>query len=94
MNVKDKKEFVDIMDKIVGQYYDLEVIVDNHILKNISMHPNDLKQTHLKKYKHVKLLDINGFGVGQAHFITNNGKYLLLPWCYIVSIIPSESTIF
>ena len=35
-------------------------------------------------------MNINGWGVGQAHFLTEDDEYLLLPWCYIISMIPSR----
>lgn len=77
-------------DEFIGKYYDLETILWNNNLEHLSMSPNKLKQCRLKKYKHVKLININGLVVGQVHFVTDDGKYLLLPWCYIISMIPSE----
>lgn len=81
---------VKIIDKAIGQYYDLETIVANNNLNYISMSLHGLKQSKLKKYQHVKLVNINGFGIGQVHFITDDGHYLLIPWCYIISMIPSK----
>ena len=43
------------------------------------MGKNKLEQSRLIKYRHVRLLNINGLGTGQVHFITDNGSYLLLP---------------
>lgn len=83
---------VKIIDKAIGQYYDLETIVGNNNLNYISMNPHDLKQSKLKKYQHVKLVNVNGLGIGQVHFITDDGHYLLLPWCYVVSMIPSKES--
>lgn len=80
-----------MIDKAIDQYYDLETIVGNNNLNYISMSPYDLKRSKLKKYQHVKLVNVNGLGTGQVHFITNDGHYLLLPWCYIVSMIPSKN---
>ena len=88
---KEDKEVVDMIDKAIDQYYDLETIVGNNNLNYISMSPYDLKRNKLKKYQHVKLVNVNGLGTGQVHFITNDGHYLLLPWCYIVSMIPSKN---
>lgn len=90
-NLADKnKEVLNILDQIIGQYYDLEAIVGNNKLNYISMSPHVLKQAKLKKYQYAKLININGLGTGQVHFITNDGHYLLLPWCYIISMIPSK----
>lgn len=86
---KTKKE-MDEIDGTIDKYYDIETIVENYSLSCLSMSPHDLKTTRLKRYKSVKLVNINGLGVGQAHFITEDGHYLLLPWCYIVSMTPSS----
>ena len=56
------------------------------------MHKGHLSSAKLDRYFNVKLININGLGVGQVHFITEDGHYLLLPWCYIVSMIPSKET--
>lgn len=84
---KDEKDW---LDEIIGKCYDLETIVGNNNLNYISMSPHDLKNCRLKKYCAVQLVNINGLGIGQAHFVTEDGHYLLLPWCYIVSMIPSN----
>lgn len=89
----NKELITGIIDKAIGQYYDLETIVWNNNLNYISMSPHDLKQSRLKKYQHVKLVNINGIGIGQVHFITDDNHYLLLPWCYIVSMIPSKEKV-
>lgn len=78
------------LDEVIGQCYDLETIVGNNNLNYISMSSHDLKQCRLKKYQSVRLVNISGLGVGQAHFVTEDGHYLLLPWCYIISMIPSQ----
>ena len=83
-------EMIKIIDNAIGKYYDIETIINNIRLNDISMNIRDLKQIRLKKYKHIKLININGLGDGQVHFITDDGHYLMLPWCYIVSIIPNE----
>lgn len=54
------------------------------------MSPKDIKQSCVRKHKNVTLMNINGWGVGQAHFLTADDEYLLLPWCYIISMIPSR----
>ena len=84
------REVSNMIDKAVGQYYDLETIVGNNNLNYISFSPHDLKQCKLKKYQYAKLVNINGLGIGQVHFITEDGHYLMLPWCYIGSMIASK----
>lgn len=86
----NNKEMIEIIERAIGQYYDIETIIDNNHLNYISMNIRDLRQVRLKKYKHIKLININGLGDGQVHFVTDDGHYLMLPWCYIVSIRPNE----
>lgn len=81
-----EKEEVNV---VIEKYYDIETIVAADCLKFMSVDYHTLKNVNLKKYKNVKLVNVNGWGVGQAHFLTNEG-YLMLPWCYIVSMIPSN----
>lgn len=91
---EEYKKVVDMIDKAIHQYYDLEVITKNVDLNNIrNMSPCVLKQSALKKYQHVMLVNFNGLGTGQVHFVTNDGHYMLLPWCYIVSMIPNTKVI-
>ena len=85
----NNKEMIEIIERAIGQYYDIETIIDNTHLYYISMNIRDLRQARLKKYKHIKLININGFGDGQVHFVTDDGHYLMLPWCYIISIRPN-----
>ena len=48
-----------------------------------------LRKYPVKIYKHVKLVHVEGLREGQAYFITDDGSYLMLPWCYIISMAPS-----
>ena len=66
------REVLNMIDKAVGQYYDLETIVGNNNLNYISFSPHYLKQCKLKKYQYAKLVNINGLGIGQVHFITED----------------------
>lgn len=85
------KETKDMLNTIVGKHYNLEVMKDKNCVCAIKMTPSDLQEVHLVKYNNVKLMNVNGLGIGYAHFLTENGEYLLLPWCYIVSMVPSEN---
>lgn len=69
------------------KYYDLEVF-DTYL--DISMNPEKIKQAKIKKMKHLKLMNINGYGIGQATFIEDTGHMIILPWCYILSMLPSK----
>ncbi len=75
---------------IKHKYYDLETVTVNENLKYISYNKNNMERTRYKKYHHVELVNVNGIGTGQIHFITDNGSYLMLPWCYIISMVPCE----
>ena len=87
---KEDREISNMIDNAIGQYYDLEVIKNRGHLSVVDMHKGHLSSAKLDRYFNVKLININGLGVGQVHFITEDGHYLLLPWCYIVSMIPSK----
>lgn len=87
---KEDREISNMIDNAIGQYYDLEVIKNRGHLSIVDMGKRDLYSSKLDRYFNVKLININGLGVGQIHFITEDGHYLLLPWCYIVSMIPSK----
>lgn len=92
MMTEEGKKIADKTNKAIGQYYDLEVIVNSNDLYNLNMTPYALKQSALNRHRHVELININGLGNGQVHFITDDGHYLLLPWCYIVSMIPNTKS--
>lgn len=84
-------ETKDMLNTVIGKHYNLEVMKNRNCVCYIKMTPSDLQEAHLIKYENAKLMNINGLGIGQAHFLTNNGEYLLLPWCYIVSMVPSDN---
>ena len=86
----EDKEISDLIDKAIGQYYDLETIGRCADLGYMSMSPHDLRQFVPRKYKNVRLMNINGLATGQLHFITEDGHYLLIPWCYVISMTPRK----
>lgn len=84
-----KDEFVEMMDGMLNKYYTIQVaICANAVGDMMSYHY--LNQGLYKTYKHVKLVNINGMGTGQVHFVTEDGSYLLLPWCYIIAMFPEK----
>ena len=87
---KEDREISNMIDNAIGQYYDLEVIKNKGHLSVVDMDKRNLSSANLDRYFNVKLININGLGVGLVHFIAEDGHYLLLPWCYIVSMIPSK----
>ena len=89
---KEDREISNMIDNAIGQYYDLEVIKNRGHLSIVDMGKRNLSSAKLDRYFNVKLININGLGVGQIHFITEDGHYLMIPWCYIVSMIPSKET--
>ena len=94
-NVKNEKcplkdleygDYENMTSGMLNKYYEL------HVFRNI----NDISLSHhvlcsypVKIYKHVKLVHAEGLREGQAYFITDDGSYLMLPWCYIISMAPS-----
>ena len=87
---KEDREISNMIDNAIGQYYDLEVIKNRGYLSVIDMGKRNLSSAKLERYFNVKLININGLGVGQVHFITEDGHYLLIPWCYVISMTPSK----
>ena len=87
---KEDREISNMIDNAIGQYYDLEVIKNKGHLSVVDMGKRNLSSAKLERYFNVKLVNINGLGVGQVHFITEDGHYLLIPWCYVISMIPSK----
>lgn len=89
---KNKKEIMDIQKAVIGKYYNLEVIQSNRYLElTQKASPCELRGITLKRYENVELMSINGLGNGQVHFLTESGEYLLLPWCYIISMVPNKN---
>ena len=85
MKVTDSKT-LNILNEIIDKYYDIEVFKNTY---EINLNPNDYKDSKIEKYNHVLLVNINGLGIGQVHFITDDGRYLLLPWGHILIMKPS-----
>ena len=73
----------DILEGMQNKYYDLEVFANKY---QLGFDPHNIKDAKIEKYNHVLLVNVNGLGIGQAHFITDNGSYLLLPWAYILTM--------
>jgi len=80
----------DLLDNMQEKYYDIEIFRDKD---EISMNPNTFKGVIIKKYKHLKLINVNGLGIGQLHFLDNDGGYLLIPWGYILTMLPSKESL-
>ena len=85
LKVTDSKT-LNILNEIIDKYYDIEVFKNTY---EINLNPNDYKDSKIEKYNHVLLVNINGLGIGQVHFITDDGRYLLLPWGHILIMKPS-----
>ena len=80
----------DIMKNMINKFYNIECIVSAKNLKYVNMLPLYLHRCKIKKIHHVKLIQINGMYAGQLHFVNDTGEYLMLPWCYIVSMVPCD----
>lgn len=72
------------LERMLNKYYDVEFstyVEDDQL----SLHKLKNKCTRIMR---LKLVNVNGMGIGQAHFIDDDGAYVLLPWCYIISMLP------
>ena len=78
--------FENMTNGILNKYYDLQVFKNPYEI-DLSLH--NIRYNPAKVHKYVRLVNVNGMGTGQVHFITDDGSYLLLPWCYIISMVPS-----
>lgn len=81
-----REYFEDMTNGMLNKYYNLQVFRN---ADEISLCSHVLVSYPSKKYNHVKLVHIEALKDGQAYFITDDGSYLMLPWCYIISMIPS-----
>ncbi len=87
MTKEEMHEHQQMCDGIINKYYDVQIttrLEDNQF----SIHT--LLYLPKKVYKHLKLVNINGMGAGQVHFIADDGSYVLVPWCYIISMLPAK----
>ena len=82
-------EFIEMMDSILNKHYIIQVAICANTTKDM-MSYHYLNQGLYKTYKNVKLVNVNVMGTGQVHFITADGHYLLLPWCYIIAMFPEK----
>lgn len=56
------------------------------------LYPKKIDNIPTKIYKNVELLNINGLGTGQVHFLSEKGEYILVPWSMIVWMLPAEDS--
>lgn len=89
MTKEEKMEFETMISGMMYKYYDVQ-ITNRPEVHQLSMH--NLLKLPKKTYKHLKLVNINGMGAGQVHFIADDGSYVLVPWCYIISMLPAKET--
>ena len=84
------KEYCKIIEDMIGHYYNIETICNKDCLYSLLPSKHGIVNSFVRTYRHLKLVNVNGMGTGQAHFINDEGQYILLPWCYIISMIPVE----
>ena len=53
--------------------------------------PSRIDDISTKIYRNVELININGLGIGQVHFISEKGEYILVPWNMIVWMLPAKN---
>lgn len=71
----------------IGKTYNLEIAYSINDVNGMTMTPRSLWMTYRKRIQNAKLIDVNGYFLGQAYF-TVDEKLLIVPWCYIISMIP------
>lgn len=82
------KEYDCIISNMIDKFYNIECTIVANNLSYIGMTKSKLENCKLRKFNHIKLIAVNGLYTGQLHFINDAGEYLMLPWCYIVSMVP------
>lgn len=58
-----------------------------------ALRPHRIDDIPTKIYKNVELLNINGLGTGQVHFLSKKGEYILVPWSMIIWMLPTENNL-
>ena len=79
---EERREF----ERMLNKYYNVEF---STYVEDDQFSFHNLKNKHTQ-IMHLKLVNVNGWGIGQAHFIDDDGAYVLLPWCYIISMLPAK----
>ena len=79
-------------NNMCGKNYDICILkkYDYYNCKTV-LTPRGIDEIPTKIYKNVELLNINGLGTGQVHFLTEKGEYILVPWSMIVWMLPSAT---
>lgn len=80
---KEMNEYQQMLNK----YYDIQITTHPDPNQFSIFHLINLRTT---VYRHAKLVNVNGWGTGQVHFITDDGSYMVVPWCYIISMLPAK----
>ena len=80
-----------VIGKIICEKYDV-CILTKYSYENCKdvLRPSGIDNVPTKIYKNVELLNINGLGTGQVHFLSEKGEYILVPWSMIVWMLPAE----
>lgn len=73
--------------EVIGKTYNLEIATSVDDAYYTSMTSRSLHTNARRRFKNAKLVCVNGHFIGQAYFEIN-GKLLIVPWCYIISMIP------
>lgn len=87
MTKEEMREYTQMCNNMMHKYYDVQITMRPEV-NQFSIH--NLQYLPKKTYKHLKLVNINGMGAGQVHFIADDGSYILVPWCYIISMLPAK----
>ena len=83
-----------VIGKIICEKYDVCILTE-YSYENCrdALFPHRIDDIPTKIYKNVELLNINGLGSGQVHFISKEGEYILIPWSMIVWMLPCNNEV-
>ncbi len=88
----DYKTWCEMIGRMISKNYDIECITNRNEFEYHRHFVNDARNIlYYKRYKNVKLLNVNGLFDGQLYFQTENGELLLIPTRYIISIFPVKN---
>ena len=92
MNMPNQcKEKQNMCENMCDKKYDVCILTNyNYYCCRDALTPRGIDNVSKRIFKNVILANVNGLGTGQAHFFTENGEYILVPWSMIVWMLPAK----
>ena len=81
-----------VIEKIIQEKYNICILTE-YSYENCrnALIPSRIDDISTKIYRNVELININGLGTGQVHFISEKGEYILVPWSMVVWMLPAKN---